>query len=271
VSEVGPMVKRRLRVMLVCGCCLLSAAARGQPVGPGGAKAAPMSATDLTGGASSTELARTVQAIINLTNGRRQAEGLQPVRPNPDLMKAAQDFAGFMARTDQFGHTADGSSPAERAERHGYDACTISENIAYEYSPAEFLSEELAREFFQGWEHSADHRKNMLDPDVTEAGVAVARSERTGYNYAVQLFGRPTAEMLEFQITNETDTLISYTLGGQTFPLPPRSTRTHQRCQPDEITFQWPGTQEQTTVQARRGGHYAVVRDGNGRFTLRGA
>jgi uncharacterized protein YkwD len=265
------MVKRWLRAMLVCGCCLLPAAARGQAAGPCEAKAATVSATDPADGASSPELAQTVQDIINLTNGLRQAEGLQPVRPNPSLMRAAQDFSRFMASTDQLGHTADGSSPAERAERHGYDPCIISENIAYEYGTAGFLSEELARKILQGWEHSEDHRKNMLDPDVTETGVAVAQSESTGYNYAVQVFGRPTTEMLEFQITNDTDTSVFYRLGGQTFPLPPRSTRTHQQCQPGDITFQWPGTQEQTTVQARHGGHYAIVREGNGRFTLRGA
>jgi hypothetical protein len=139
------MVKRWLRAMLVCGCCLLPAAARGQAAGPGEAKAATMGATDPADGALSPELAQTVQDIINLTNGLRQAKGLQPVRPNPTLMRAAQGFSRFMASTDQFGHTADGSSPAERAERHGYDPCIISENIAYEYSTAGFLSEGLAR------------------------------------------------------------------------------------------------------------------------------
>ena len=40
----------------------------------------------------------------------------------------------------------------------------------------------------------------MLDPAVTETGVGVARSERTGDYYGVQMFGRPTTEMMEFQI-----------------------------------------------------------------------
>ncbi len=34
-------------------------------------------------------------------------------------------------------------------------------------------------------------RKNMLAPEVTETGVAVARSGKTGRYYAVQMFGRP--------------------------------------------------------------------------------
>ena len=43
----------------------------------------------------------------------------------------------------------------------------------------------------EGWERSAAHRKNMLDRDATEIGVAVAHSPRTGRYYGVQVFGRP--------------------------------------------------------------------------------
>jgi hypothetical protein len=183
-------------------------------------------------------------------------------------MEAAQDFANFMASTDQYGHTADGSTPADRAKQHGYNPCIISENIAYQYRTSGFTSEELAREFVQGWQESAEHRKNMLNPAVTETGVGVARSEQTGYYYAVQMFGRSQTAMIEFQITNRTDTPISYALDGQTFPLPPRSMRTHQQCQAAEITFRWPGKQEQTAVQPQPGDHYTIVQEDAGAFRL---
>jgi hypothetical protein len=111
----------------------------------------------------------------------------------------------------------------------------------------------------------------MLDPAVTETGMGVARGERTGYYYAVQMFGHPTTEMMEFQITNYTDTSVSYTMDGHTFPLPPRSTRTHQQCQPAEIIVHWPGTQEQITVRPQHGDQYTIVQEPNGRFTVQKA
>ena len=262
------MMTTWLCIVLVLGCCLLPVAATGQAVKKDETESQKMSPTDPANGATSLELADTVQDIINRTNNFRQAEGLQEVKPNPQLMEAAQGFAHFMASTDQYGHTADGSTPAERAKLHGYNPCIISENIAYQYRTSGFTSEELAHEFVQGWQESPEHRKNMLDPAVTEVGVGVARSEQTGYYFAVQMFGRPQTEMIEFQITNRTGTPISYALGGQSFPLPPRSTRTHQQCQPAEITFQWPGKQGQSVVQPQPGDHYTIVQEHAGAFSL---
>ena len=227
-----------------------------------------MTSTNPTNGATSPELANTVQDIINRTNDFRQAEGLEEVKPNPQLMEAAEDFTQFMASTDQYGHTADGSTPAERAKQHGYNPCIISENIAYQFRTSGFTSQELGREFVQGWQESPEHRKNMLGPAVTETGVGVAQSAQTHYYYAVQMFGRPQTEMIEFQITNRTETPISYAMEGQTFPLPPRSTRTHQQCQSAEITFQWPEKQEQTVVQPQPGDQYTIVQGDAGLFRL---
>lgn len=44
---------------------------------------------------------------------------LSPVDPNPKLTQTAQYFANYMARTNKYGHTADGSRPGERARKHG--------------------------------------------------------------------------------------------------------------------------------------------------------
>ena len=262
------MVKQWLLIVLVLGCCLPPAAATGQAVEKDEAESKTISTTKPTEGATSPGLATTVQDIISRTNSFRQAEGLRAFEPSPQLMEAAQEFAQFMASTDQYGHTADGRRPADRAKQHGYDYCIIAENIAYQHRTSGFTSEELAREFFEGWKESPDHRKNMLDSAVTETGVAVAQSEKTSYYYAVQMFGRPKTETIEFQVTNHADTPIPYAIEGQTFTLPPRSTRTHQQCRPAEITFQWPGKQEQTTVQPQHGVHYTIVQGDAGLFRL---
>src|SRR5262249_23469979 len=141
---------------------------------------------------------------------------------------------------NRYGHTADGSRPADRAKAHGYDYCILAENIAYQYSSAGFTADELAREFFHVWEQSPEHRKNMLDADVTDTGIGVAHSPDTGYFYAVQPFARPRSKSLHFQIANRTATTVEYQVGDRTYSLPPRYTRTHEQCRPAPVKFQWP-------------------------------
>jgi uncharacterized protein YkwD len=221
-----------------------------------------------TAGAQSPDLTDVVERLTSRTHAFRHQEGRPPVAPNPQLTAAAQDFATFMARTGQFSHTADGQTPEARAKVHGYDPCLIAENIAYQHHPGGFTAEALAQGFFEGWQHSPDHRKNVLDPAVTDTGVGVAQSQQTGAYYAVQLFGHPMSQQIEFQLTNHTDATITYTIESHTFPLPPRTTHTHQQCRPPEVTFQWPGTQESTTVHPNQGDRYTIVRGDAGAFRV---
>ena len=182
---------------------------------------------------------------------------------NPKLTAAAEGFAAYMAKTGRFGHTADGSRPADRAAKQEYDYCIVAENIAYQFSPAGFATEELAAKFVEGWEKSPGHRKNMLDPDVTETGVAIARSETTGYYFAVQMFGRPKSLAVHFKVVNESGESATYRVGEKTFTLPPRYTRTHEQCRPTDVAFELPGGKEPTTktLKAETGSRFVVVGD----------
>ena len=159
--------------------------------------------------------------IVTKSNSFRQEHGTKPVKVNSKLVETAQYFASYMARTDNYGHRADGKRPSERAQAHGYNYCLVAENIAYQFSSAGFKTEELANRFVEGWKTSPPHRENMLDADVRETGVAIARGERTGYWYAVQLFGRPKSAALEFKIANESDATIQYSIKDRSFELPP--------------------------------------------------
>jgi len=133
---------------------------------------------------------RTAAWIVQHANEYRREHGRKPVVRDEHLHAAALEFARFMARTGKYSHTADGSTAGERARRHGYRWCRISENIAYAFDSRGFRDEDLGRKVLEGWERSAGHRENLLDRDVTHTAVAIARSERTGYYYAVQMFGR---------------------------------------------------------------------------------
>jgi hypothetical protein len=186
---------------------------------------------------------------------------LEAVEPDPKLTQTAQYFADFMAKTDRYGHTADGKRPSQRATEHGYEYCLIAENIAYQFSTVGFGDEELADKFFEGWKESPPHRKNMLNSAATETGVAVAQSDQTGYFYGVQMFGRPKSAQIEFQIANRAAVELSYRLGDRTFMLRPQFTRTHLRCRPMELTFAWDDEAEKKSkaMQPKDGDKFIVT------------
>src|SRR5437870_4974 len=140
------------------------------------------------------DLAGVEKQIVSETNAFRRQEGRGALKVNPELSKAAQYFAKFMAETDKYGHTADGHEPWDRAKKYGYDYCMVEENIAYQFSSEGFTTSRLAQGFVDGWKSSPGHRRNMLNPDVDETAVAVARSASSGKFYAVQMFGRPKSE-----------------------------------------------------------------------------
>jgi uncharacterized protein YkwD len=184
-----------------------------------------------------------VKLIVDKTNAFRKEEGRAAVEVNEHLTKAARYFADYMAKEGKFGHTADGSRPADRAKKFGYDYCIVLENIAYEFNSAGFTTEDLGGRFVEGWKRSPGHRRNMLDPDVTDTGVAVARSETTGYYYAVQMFGRPKSKAIQFDFANESDATVEYRVGSRAFSLAPGYTRTHQLCRPADLTVQLPAAE----------------------------
>lgn len=121
------------------------------------------------------DLAAAVKGIIDQTNAFRTDEKKLPVKTNEKLMATASYFAQYMAKNDRYGHSADGARPADRATKHGYEYCIVLENIAYRYSSEGIATGELSTGFFTGWKESPGHRRNMLDADVDETGVAIAQ------------------------------------------------------------------------------------------------
>lgn len=203
--------------------------------------------------------------IVQQTNAFREAQRRAPLTPAAALSEAAQAFADLMARTDRYGHDADGRQPPER--EHGYVYCLVSENIAYRYRRPEFERRELAQTLVQGWESSPIHQRNMLDPDVRDTGVGLARSRNTGRWYAVQMFGLPKDAQIRFQIVNDSPQTIRYRLGDRGFELEPRVTRTHLQCRDADVTSGSPG-ESSTSIHPRTGKRYEVHRDADGRWRV---
>lgn len=209
--------------------------------------------------------------IVGRGNAARRDEGRAALVPQAALTAAAREFAQYMARTDHYAHDADGRQPEQRAEAQGYAYCRLAENIAYQFSSVGFGDDELAQRLVQGWMNSPGHRRNLLDPEVTDIGVGLARSARSGRHYAVQLFGRPESMKSAFRFTNAARVSITYELAGDTFVLEPRMTREHVQCTPQPIIVRLPGAEPPVRLTPRAGERLRLQEAG-GRLRLqRGA
>jgi uncharacterized protein YkwD len=222
---------------------------------------------------SSPDLAAAARRIIKLTNKFRERQDLSPVQPSPQLNKASQYFANFMAEHDLYGHTADDSRPSERARKFGYDYCLIAENIAYRFETTGFTTREIAKDFIKGWKHSPEHRENMLRPGAQDTGVAVAKSAKTGVFYAVQMLGRPRSASIRFAVSNPSSMSIAYRVGDQKFELPSHFTRRHEMCREEQLQFLAHGDQQASqsdqAFEPRTGATYQVERSGQTEFSVR--
>lgn len=123
----------------------------------------------------------------------------------------------------------------------------MSENIAKLRRSAEFSTAELGREFYEGWLNSPEHRAAMINPYVTQIGVALAHDPESDRYYGVQMFGRPRSAAFRFKVINRTAENLSYSLAqpgsaedqAQVLELPPQAIRTHVQCQAATIDWVW--------------------------------
>ncbi|WP_164100762.1 CAP domain-containing protein [Candidatus Laterigemmans baculatus] len=217
------------------------------------------------------ELAATREEIVRRTNEFREQQQRSPVEVDQDLQQAAKDFAEYMAETMKYGHHADGRTPAERAVAAGYEYCIVLENIAYRQQTRGLASVDLASHFFEGWRESPEHRKNMLDPAVTQTGVGLAVGEKGTTVFAVQMFGRPESARIQIDVTNAADEPVQLVVQGESksreFQLPPRATLTLERCRPTQIQIGG-GEQPRAEQQVSESSKW-VVRSEDEQFTLR--
>ncbi len=199
------------------------------------------------------------RGVVEGTNAFRSAEGRAGLATDETLSRAAAGFARYLAEAGRIGHAADGRQPSDRAAAAGYSPCIIAENLAYQSRSDGYpVAAPLVEAFMKGWQASPGHRKNLLDPDVTQTGVGVAR-DAAGRYYAVQLFGRPRSAALRFSVRNATTERLTYRTGDRGFSLAPGATRTHTVCRTP--TLQVPGMPERKGT-VRDGATYVLRADG---------
>ena len=202
--------------------------------------------------------------ILSQSNAFRRSEGLPALAADRLLNAAAQAFADHMARTDHYGHQADGREPAQRAQAQGYDYCMVAENIGMVYSSAGFDTPELTTRLVQGWIDSPGHRHNLLAQEATDIGIGLAQSPRSGRYYAVQMFGRPARLKLIFSLSNRSRTPVSYLLDEQRYSLPPGMTRTHEQCSAPALSLNLPGDEQAMALKPANGSQFRIEANGRG-------
>jgi uncharacterized protein YkwD len=134
------------------------------------------------------------QRVLDLVNqaratrrycGNRAFDAARPVRWNDTLAEASRLHAEDMARYNYFSHSGrNGSDPAQRIERAGYNYRSMGENIAAgQMKPEDAVA---------GWIKSPEHCANLMNPAFTEMGAAFAVDSRSEMGvYWTQAFGTP--------------------------------------------------------------------------------
>lgn len=118
--------------------------------------------------------------VVDLINKERAKEGLAPVSYNGQLDNAAEKHASHMAKVGSMAHDGIGDGdPGERIRSEGF-AKGWGENVATgQTSPAQVVQE---------WMASPGHRRNIMDPNFRQMGVAYTTAEN-GRSYWAQEFG----------------------------------------------------------------------------------
>ncbi|WP_315190918.1 CAP domain-containing protein [Capnocytophaga sputigena] len=126
--------------------------------------------------------------MLTLINQQRQKgcncgntyyKAVPPLKWNTTLEKVAKAHSDDMRRRNTMTHYGkDAKDPGDRLSKAGYKWSTWAENVA--------MGQQNEEEVMKSWLKSPGHCANIMNPDVTEVGVA--RSD----TYWTQLFATPS-------------------------------------------------------------------------------
>ena len=129
---------------------------------------------------------RQEQQLVGELNASRAQAGLPPLKIDDRLTQAAREHSQSMADARTLTHVLPGEQGvAERLAATGMRFNRSGENVGYN---TDFNG------LHSGWMHSPPHRKNILNPDYTLAGIGVVRGA-DGVYWATQDFAHGTVEL----------------------------------------------------------------------------
>ncbi|HOX60917.1 MAG TPA: CAP domain-containing protein [Candidatus Magasanikbacteria bacterium] len=124
--------------------------------------------------------------LAGLVNRYRSENGVSALSGQVKLYGTATDKASDMASRQYFGHISpEGRTLADIMSAHDYSYEFAGENLALGFADSS--------ELLSAWLESPTHRKNILDPDFTEYGIAMLAGnfENEATVFAVNHFGTP--------------------------------------------------------------------------------
>lgn len=123
--------------------------------------------------------------LFDAANRERAAQGLAQLQWDASLAAAARQHALRMVQQNMLSHQLPGELPLQqRASQAGARFRVIAENVA-EGANASGIHVQ--------WMNSAPHRANLLDPQLSAVGIAVAQSGE--YLFAVEDFSQTVASL----------------------------------------------------------------------------
>lgn len=123
------------------------------------------------------------QQVIDLTNQERAKQGLSPLKANWQLSRVARYKSRDMRDKNYFSHQSPTyGSPFEMMRSFNISYRRAAENIA--------AGQRTPEEVVNGWMNSAGHRKNILDPNLTQIGVGYAKGGSYGHYWTQQFISQ---------------------------------------------------------------------------------
>lgn len=123
-------------------------------------------------------------ALLSITNQKRQEAGLPPLNLNGALSQAAAGKAADMFAKDYWAHIApDGTTPWVFIKGAGYNYVYAGENLARGFTtPSDVVN---------AWMASPSHRENMLSSKYSDVGFAAETGRLSGEDtvLVVEMFG----------------------------------------------------------------------------------
>lgn len=129
-----------------------------------------------------------MEALLDEANAARKSNSLEELHLSQKLNQAAYLKATDMFTHQYWGHTGpDGTKPWKWLVDVDYGYSKAGENLAKNFYTAEAVN--------AAWMNSPEHRTNILEPDYTEVGFAVASGKLDGKSttIVVALYGRPAS------------------------------------------------------------------------------
>lgn len=143
----------------------------------------------------------TREEIMKLSNKERVEAGFASLSLNRKLTEAALSKGKNILSTQAFEHNVGGKKFSAWVREAGYEYSYVGENLAIDFVTAEGV--------IKAWLNSEEHKRNLLNPNYQEIGVAVLEGDFEGQKtiLVVQIFGSQLESLVPLEILKRDEQL----------------------------------------------------------------